>query len=110
MGDAVVKKLGDLLYEVGPGTPATDGSPSTGPTYRNVYAANGYPTLEGVRSLYDVFQKSARDFGAKPCLGVREGSAYTWETYQVDSVDGIERPVTYDCNSLSRLQMEDMAR
>ena len=73
------------MYEVGPGLPQTDDTPSTGPTYRNVYSQNGFPKLDGVNSLYEVFQKSVRERPNQDCLGVRpKGSrVYEWETYQV---------------------------
>ena len=46
-----------LLVEVAPGRPASADQPATGPTYRNVAAKDGFTTLEGVTTLYGLFER-----------------------------------------------------
>jgi hypothetical protein len=67
------RKAENLLHEVAPPTPgAGEGSVSTGPVYRNVFAKDGYPTLDGVKTLYELFATSAKRFAKNPCLGTRK--------------------------------------
>jgi hypothetical protein len=64
-------KYGRLVTEVGDAQPSAEGRPAVGPTYRNVVATEGYATLEGVRTLYELFQSSAEKYADNPCLGHR---------------------------------------
>ena len=83
----VVRRRGKMLYEVAPSKPGSGSDqPSAGPTYRANYAQNGFPTLEGVNSLYEVFQKSVQECATKECLGHRVDKNYIWQTYQVGTV------------------------
>lgn len=83
MTEDIVKRRGKFLYEVAPGKPGNETQPSTGPVYRTNYAQNGFPTLQGVSSLYEVFQKSVQDWPDKQCLGRRVDKEYVWQTYKV---------------------------
>lgn len=64
-------KYGRMVSEVAPAEPSGEGRPAVGPTYRNVVATEGYPTLEGVSTLYELFQSSAEKYADNPCLGHR---------------------------------------
>ncbi|KAK9828036.1 hypothetical protein WJX81_003948 [Elliptochloris bilobata] len=80
-------KYGKLVTEVEPATPARGGKPAYGPVYRNVTAREGYPTLEGITTLYELFSSSAAKYPDNPCLGHRpqvDGKAlsYDWLTYR----------------------------
>ena len=46
-----------LMVEVAPGRPAIGDLPATGPTYRNVIAKDGFATLEGVTTLFEMFER-----------------------------------------------------
>lgn len=46
-----------LLVEVAPGRPAAGDLPSTGPTYRNIAAKDGFATLDGATTLYELFER-----------------------------------------------------
>ena len=58
-----------LLAEYEP--PDKAASPPVGPTYRNVCALEGYPTIEGAETLYELFSRSVERFANNPCLGTR---------------------------------------
>lgn len=78
------------IVEVAPGKAATANTPATGPEYRNVIAKDGPPKLDGITTLYELFQASVKKYGPTPCLGHRpvvDGKAgdFVWETY--DEVD-----------------------
>jgi hypothetical protein len=60
-----------FLVEVAPGRLASPGKPATGPTYRNVIAKDGYATLPGVTTLYELFTKSVETYPDNDCLGHR---------------------------------------
>ena len=64
-------QYGKLVAETEPGKPAQEGKPALGPTYRNVVAVDGYPTLEGVTTLYELFQNSVARYPDNACLGHR---------------------------------------
>ena len=54
---------------------------------RNVAAKDGFPTMEGATTLYEVFENSVKTFGDNQCLGFRpmvDGKAgpYQWWTYK----------------------------
>ena len=54
---------------------------------RNVLAKDGFPKLEGVSTLFEMFESSVRRFGDCDCLGWRpqEGDSfgpYKWWTYR----------------------------
>lgn len=46
-----------LMVEVAPGRLATGDLPATGPTYRNVAAKDGFATVDGVTTLYEMFER-----------------------------------------------------
>jgi len=52
-----------------------------------VLAKDGFPKLEGVTTLYEMFESSVRRFGDCDCLGWREAEGsgfgpYKWWTYR----------------------------
>ena len=46
-----------ILVEVAAGRPASGDLPAAGPTYRNVAAKDGFATLEGVTTLFELFER-----------------------------------------------------
>ena len=70
---SMTRKAENLLCEVSPPSPS-DGkdSPGCGPTYRNIAAKDGFPPLDGVTTLYELFKRSASRFPNNPCLGTRK--------------------------------------
>lgn len=44
------------LVEVEPARPAGDGRPAQSAVYRSAFAKAGFPTLEGIDTLLDLFQ------------------------------------------------------
>ena len=55
-----------------PATPAGEGgAPAAGPTYRHVSAKDGFPTLDGVATLHELFDRARTKFADSPCLGWR---------------------------------------
>ncbi|CAD7700609.1 unnamed protein product [Ostreobium quekettii] len=77
----------DLLTEVAPARPATGDLPSAGPTYRAAAFKDGAPSLEGVTTLLEVFDRSVERYPTADCLGCRpvaDGKAgdYVWWTYK----------------------------
>ena len=69
MGRDQVKECVSLLAEYEPAS--NNGSVACGPVYRNVCALQGFPTLEGVSTLYELFARSVQRFADNPCLGTR---------------------------------------
>lgn len=61
----------ELLAEVAPAQPAKGDKKAVGPTYRVAYAKDGFPELEGVKTLHELFQRSAKKFATRPCVGHR---------------------------------------
>ncbi|KAM7258039.1 hypothetical protein ACFE04_013780 [Oxalis oulophora] len=76
-----------FLVQVENSKPAKDGMPSTGPAYRNISAADGFPDLpRGLESCWDAFRLSVERCPNNRMLGHREivnGKAgeYVWKTY-----------------------------
>ena len=60
-----------LVYEASPAEPASAGKPARGPEYRVLGAKKGWPTLEGVPTLYELWTKSVEKYGPRRCLGWR---------------------------------------
>lgn len=77
-----------LLIQTEPSRAAAPNLPAASPVYRNVWVKDGMPNLEkGVDTCYDIFNRSARLFATKPCLGWRpkQGTGagdYQFLTYQ----------------------------
>lgn len=74
------------LHEVAPAQAANGSKPAVGPEYRNVLAKDGPPSLDGVTTLYELFQRSVKKYANNKCLGhreVKDGKAgpFVWETY-----------------------------
>ena len=69
MGRDQVKECVSLLAEYEPAS--SDGNIASGPVYRNVCALKGFPKLEGVETLYELFAQSVQRFAHNPCLGTR---------------------------------------
>ena len=55
-----------LLAQVAPAKPASSDEPASGPVYRNVSAKDGFPTIENVTTLYELFRWAR---GSKPGEG-----------------------------------------
>lgn len=67
-----MKHAENLLYEVEPARPSKgEGTVAIGPVYRNIIAKDAYPTLDGVKTLYELFTRSAKRYAKNPCLGSR---------------------------------------
>ncbi|WOL02121.1 long chain acyl-CoA synthetase 4 [Canna indica] len=75
------------LVEVEKGKDGEGGRPSVGPTYRSVWAKDGFPSpAPGMETCWDVFRMSVQRYPDNPMLGRREivnGKAgkYDWLTY-----------------------------
>lgn len=76
------------LIEVEKGIPASDEQPSVGPTYRSIFAKDGFPPpIEGLDSCWDIFRLTVEKYPQNRMLGRREfvdGEAgkYVWMTYK----------------------------
>ena len=60
-----------LVYEASPAVPASAGKPARGPEYRVLAAKEGWPKLEGVTTLYELWTTSVEKYGPRRCLGWR---------------------------------------
>lgn len=77
------------LIEAEPARPATADAVSSSPVYRSCYAKDGFPKLEGVTTLYELFTRSVEKYAKNACLGARsapgaDGKAgpYVYQTYE----------------------------
>ncbi|ONK69932.1 uncharacterized protein A4U43_C05F28360 [Asparagus officinalis] len=76
------------LVEVEKGAQGSDGRPSVGPTYRSIFAKDGFPPpIPGLESCWDIFRLSVEKYPENRMLGRREivdGKAgkYVWMTYK----------------------------
>ncbi|XP_078428224.1 long chain acyl-CoA synthetase 4-like [Wolffia australiana] len=76
------------LVEVENGIPASGDRPSAGPTYRSIFAKDGFPEPEaGVDTCWDLFRTSVERNPDNPMLGRRptvdgKGGQYQWLTYK----------------------------
>ena len=73
--------------EVSPGQQAQNGQLATTPIYRAASAKDKMATLEGITTLYDLFQSSVQKYGDRECLGWRnmhdgKPGPYEWSTYK----------------------------
>ena len=73
--------------EIEPARAATEGVPAAGPIYRCRAEPEGRPTLKDVTTCFELFQRSVRLYGPRPCLGHRavvggQAQPYTYITYQ----------------------------
>ena len=62
-----------------------DSSASASETVRNKVAKDSFVALQGVNSLYEVFQRSVAQWPDNKCLGRRVADVWVWETYKVSS-------------------------
>ncbi|CAI7781178.1 unnamed protein product [Closterium sp. NIES-54] len=67
--------------------PASEGVLSKGPTYKSFYAKDGYSKLEGINTVWELFDNSVKKFAKNKFLGKRsvvDGVAgpYEWQTYE----------------------------
>ena len=60
-----------LVYEASPAEPASEGKPARGPEYRVLASKKGWPKLEGVSTLYELWATSVEKYGPRRCLGWR---------------------------------------
>ena len=73
-----MKHAENLLVEVEAAQPSKgEGTVAIGPTYKNVIAKDAYPTLDGVKTLYELFNSSAKRYAKNPCLGSRKQVCFT---------------------------------
>lgn len=77
----------EWTVEVEPARPAQEGRPGAGPVYRCKKAADGTVALTDVTTCYELFQRSVRLHGSRPCLGHRplngeQAQPYTYMNYQ----------------------------
>ncbi|KAJ6806986.1 long chain acyl-CoA synthetase 4-like [Iris pallida] len=78
----------DRLVEVEKGSNGADGRLSVGPTYRSVFAKDGFPPpIPGLDSCWDVFRLSVEKCPGNRMLGRREivngkPGKYVWMTYK----------------------------
>ncbi|ONK68347.1 uncharacterized protein A4U43_C05F10470 [Asparagus officinalis] len=76
------------LVEVEKGAQGSDGHPSVGPTYRSIFAKDGFPPpIPGLESCWDIFRLSVEKYPENRMFGRREifeGKAgkYAWMTYK----------------------------
>jgi long-chain acyl-CoA synthetase len=74
MGDAYKhgnKGREEWIVEIGSERPATSTVPSASKIFRHETAKDGFPTLEGISSLYELFTQSVKKFPGNKCLGHR---------------------------------------
>ena len=76
----------ELLVKVADAVPGEGDRPATGPVYRNVLAKDGYAKIDGIDNLFDLFCRSVKEYGDRPCLGWRpnvkgQAQAFSWLTY-----------------------------
>ncbi len=73
--------------------PAADGKPSASPIFRAAGSKDKLPSLEGVTTLFDLFERSVKLYAANQCLGARtkgaDGKAgeFVWQTYSEVAAD-----------------------
>ncbi|KAK9816726.1 hypothetical protein WJX72_004272 [[Myrmecia] bisecta] len=73
-----------LVVKVAAGRPGKKDVPEVGPTYRNIEAKDGFLALQGISSLWELFESSVKRFPGSQCLGSRPGpdATFEWLTYQ----------------------------
>lgn len=59
------------ITKVGEARPAAGETPSAGPIYRYSKSKDAFPKLDGVSTLFELFDKSVVKFAKQPCLGHR---------------------------------------
>jgi long-chain acyl-CoA synthetase len=64
-------QLGKWTVQTAPAAPASGDQPAVGPTYRHVSSAEGFPTLDGVSTLHELFDRARTKYADLPCLGWR---------------------------------------
>lgn len=77
----------EWTIEVEAARPAQEGRPSAGPVYRCKKAADGNVALTDVTTCYELFQRSVKLHGSRPCLGHRPSNGgqpqpYTYMSYE----------------------------
>ena len=65
-----------------------DSRASVSETVRNKVAKDSFVALQGVNSLYEVFERSVARWPDNKCLGRRVADVWVWETYRVSSAQG----------------------
>ncbi|KAJ1386080.1 AMP-dependent synthetase/ligase [Sesbania bispinosa] len=76
-----------FIIEVEKAKEASGERPSRGPVYRSLFAKDGFPSIEGLHSCWDVFRTSVEKYPTNPMLGRREivdgkPGKYKWQTYK----------------------------
>ncbi|CAI5484905.1 unnamed protein product [Closterium sp. Yama58-4] len=67
--------------------PASEGVLSKGPTYKSFYAKDGYAKLDGINTVWELFDNSVKKFAKNKFLGKRSvvngvAGPYEWQTYE----------------------------
>ena len=76
------------IAEIGSDRPASSTIPSASKIFRHASAKDGFPTLDGISSLYELFTQSVDKFPNNKCLGHRPKLAdgtvgpFSWKTYK----------------------------
>jgi long-chain acyl-CoA synthetase len=78
--------IGGVTVVTEKGRPGEGDEGDVGPIYRALGSKDGFPTLSGVKTLYESFEQSVKKNGDKPALGWRpmtdgKAGAYEWMTY-----------------------------
>ncbi|KAK9806148.1 hypothetical protein WJX72_003254 [[Myrmecia] bisecta] len=84
---AEFRKIGDVTVALGTGGTTKGGAEKVGPAYRNVVAKEHWPKLEGVTTLYELFERSVTKYFNCKCLGWRPvvngvAQPFQYMTYQ----------------------------
>ena len=79
---AKYRRLRDRFLHV---AATADPRASVSETVRNKVAKDSFVALQGVSSLYEVFQRSVARWPNNSCLGRRVADAWVWQTYKVSS-------------------------
>jgi len=78
----------EQVVEIGSDRPASSAVPSASKIFRHASAKDGFPTLDGISSLYELFTQSVEKFPSNKCLGHRPKLAdgtvgpFAWKTYK----------------------------
>ena len=86
-GNKQITDIGVGTISVGKGTPEQGGRNAIGPIYRSQAARTAWPTIPNVTTLYELFERSARKYPNRKCIGwrpVENGSAspFRFHTYK----------------------------
>lgn len=86
-GSARITDIGIGTISVGNGKPQQGDSNAIGPIYRSKAARTAWPTIPEVTTLYELFERSARKYPNRKCIGwrpIENGTAgpFQFHTYR----------------------------